>query len=526
MPDVIVIGCGGGGAVAAKELSEAGMEVLVLEAGPWYQELDTDYTRQQHDMASLVDGKLRWGPGDRTQPPWTRRRDGVWLILQIAGVGGTTQHYNGISARAFPDAFGRSGWPIKYEDLIPYYERVEAFLPVSQVSELASKDELFAKGCEALGMPRNDAKEVEAECWRPTYNAILPIADRSKGLRWPQADGCTMCGHCMIGCPNPIGAPIDRKAKRSTNVSYVPAAMATGRCTILPDSYVTKILTNDAGAANGVVWQDANGVESEATARVVVLSGGAVESPRLWLNSGLPNPHDTVGRWFSTHLQDTVTGIFDHEVNQDVGQVTMARADFPGYGTLWSQGLEPQSYAVAVGGAGRGFTNDPATGPWDSKGRVWGEQARPLQEAYSKALTVLVCVDDEEDRHNKVGLDTDFGPDANGTVPLLTYHPTAESLRRREWLAVKATELLRAAGARYVHRSDLDTFISHPMGTMRMGNDPKASVVDASCESHHVKGLFIADNSVFANGLGGPNPTLTAQALATRTADRIIERYS
>lgn len=526
MPDVIVIGCGGGGAVAAKELTEAGLEVLVLEAGPWYQDLDTDYTRQQHDMASLVDGKLRWGPGDRDLPPWTRRRDGVWLILQIAGVGGTTQHYNGIAARAFPDSLNRSGWPIKYEDLVPYYERVEAFLPVRQVLELAPKDELFANGCEALGISRDDAKEVEAECWRPCYNAILPIADLSKGLHYPEADGCTMCGHCMIGCPNPIGAPIERKAKRSANVSYVPAAIATGKCTILPDSYVTKILTDDSGAATGVVWRDGSGVEKEETSRVVVLAGGAVESPRLWLNSGLPDPHDTVGRWFSTHLQDTVTGIFDHEVNQDIGQVTMARADFPGYGSLWAQGLEPQSYAIAMGGAGRGFSQDPSTGPWDSKGRMWGEKTRPLHEAYSKALTVLVCVDDEEERSNRVGLDADFGPDANGTVPLLTYHPTDESVRRREWLAVKATELLRAAGARYVHRSDLDTFISHPMGTMRMGNDPKTSVVDDSCESHHVKGLFIADNSVFANGLGGPNPTLTCQAIATRTADRIIERYS
>ncbi|MCA1839668.1 MAG: GMC oxidoreductase [Actinomycetota bacterium] len=524
MPDVIVIGCGGGGAVVAKELAEAGAEVLVLEAGPWYKDLDAHYTRLQHDMSSLVDGAFRWGPADRTKPPWARRRDGVWLMYQIAGVGGTTQHYNAISVRAYPEAIARSGWPITYDDLVPYYEKVEAFLPVSQVSTLAEKDVLFAEGCEAVGLVRKDSYDVEAECWRPSNNAILPIADMSKGLRWPEADGCTMCGHCIIGCSNPQGAPIERKAKRSTNVSYVPVAVATGRCEIRPESYVTKILTTD-GKATGVAWRDSSAELHEASAKVVVLSAGTVESPRLWLNSDLPNSSDAVGRWFTTHLQDVVTGFFDQEVQQDVGQVTMARADFPGYGCLFTQGLEPQSYSITLNGAGRIWAGEDMAGPWDSRGRSWGEKTRPWHDAYSHALSVLVCVDDEEHPDNRVTVDKQFGPDEHGTVPLMVYHETQTSTKRREWLSVKAAEVLRAAGANHIHRTDMDTFVSHPMGTMRMGNDPTSSVVDANCESHEVKGLFIADNSVFANGLGGPNPTLTCQALATRTSDKIRSLY-
>lgn len=524
MPDVIVIGCGAGGSVAAKELAEAGKQVLVLEAGPWYQDLDRDFTRQQHDMASLIDGKFRWGPPDRSKPPWARRRDGVWLALQLAGVGGTTLHYNGISQRAYPEALSRSGWPITYDELVGYYEKVERFLPVTQVSGLAPKDAAFAEGCDLIGMKRNDGRDLDAECWQPCYNAILPIADMSRGVRWPEADGCTMCGHCIIGCSNPQGAPLERKAKRSPNVTYVPAAMATGRCEILPGSFVTKVLT-ESGRAIGVQWRDTEGGTHEAAASIIVLAGGTIETPRLWLNSGLPNSNDTVGRWFTHHLQDTVTGIFDRELNQDIGQVTMARADFPGHGCLFTQGLEPQSYVNVVGGVGRGFKEDPSSGPWDSKGRMWGPDSAELLDAYSRALTVLVCVDDEEDPNNRVSVDSEFGPDENGTVPLMVYRPTAESVRRREWLAQKATEILKAAGARYVHRADLDTFVTHPMGTMRMGTDPKASVVDDACESHEVKGIFVADNSVFANGLGGPNPTLTCQALATRTSEKILERY-
>lgn len=524
MPDAIVIGCGGGGAVVAKELAEAGANVLVLEAGPWYRDLDLDYTRQQHDMASLVDGRFRWGPADRTKPPWPRRRDGVWLVLQAAGVGGTTQHFNGIAPRAYPSAFERSGWPLAYEELISYYERCEEFLPVLQVNELAPKDAIFAEGCEGAGLARNDAREITQPCWRPAHNAILPIADMSKGVRWPEADGCTMCGHCLIGCPNPIGAPIERKAKRSANVSWVPAALATGRCEIRPESFVVKILTED-GRTTGVRWREPSGDEHEERANVVVLSAGTVESPRLWLNSGLPNPRDTVGRWFVTHLQDVVTGFFDREVRQDIGQVTMARADFPGYGCLWPQGLEPQAFAATATGVGRGLATDPSSGPWDTKGRWWGEETRKWHEQYSHALCVLVCVDDEEHRDNRIALAEDWGADEHGTVPLIVYRPTEESVARREWLAAKATEILRAAGARHVHRSDTDTLVTHPMGTMRMGADPAMSVVDAACEAHTVERLFIADNSVFRNGLGGPNPTLTCQALAVRTAGKIVERY-
>ena len=107
-PDAIVIGAGAGGPVVAKELAEGGAKVLVLEAGPWLDP-DRDFTRLEDDMGSIVDGTLRWGPRDRAAPPWTRRRAGVGLILQAAGVGGTTLHYNGISPRAYPAAVDQNG---------------------------------------------------------------------------------------------------------------------------------------------------------------------------------------------------------------------------------------------------------------------------------------------------------------------------------------------------------------------------------------------------------------------------------
>ena len=528
-PEVVVIGAGGGGPVAAAELAERGLKVLLLEAGPRLDP-DRDFTKLEDDMSSLADGVLRWGPGDRARPPWLRRRDGVGLILQSAGVGGTTLHYNGISPRAYPAAFERD-WPFPYEDLIPHYERVEDRLPVTLVRDLATKDALFAEGCEAIGLQRSETRDVTGPVWRPCHNAILPIAEMEPGSSLEDADGCTMCGHCLQGCPNPAGAPLERKAKRATNVTYVPLAEATGNCDVVPDAFATAILHEEGGGrgrrVRGVRWRDTrSGEEEEAEARVVVLAGGSIESPRLWLTSGLPNGSGTVGRYLTTHAQDLVTGFFERDVHPDVGQVTMARADFPGRGTLFSQGYGPQAFAIAVAAGGAGSWDRPHDGPWDLQGRFWGEEAARRLAEYRRTLTVLVCTDDEAAAENGVTLADDWPADEHGPVPKVAYRPTPRSGEYQDWLAAKATEILRGAGAREVHRTRVaGALLTHLMGTLRMGTDPAASVLDPGGEAHDVEGLFAADCSVFPNGLGGPNPTLTAQALATRTAEHIAARH-
>lgn len=529
MTDVVIVGAGGGGPVVAKELAERGVSVRMLEAGPWLNP-SKDFSRLEDDMNGIVDGRLRWGPADRSKPPWMRRRDGAGLILQAAGVGGTTLHYNAIAPRAYPSSFDQ--WPFPYHDLVPWYERVEEFLPVTQVAELATKDQVFADGCAAAGLPRSDQRDCTAAVWRPTHNAILPIATMKPGvpLRYPQADGCTMCGHCLQGCPHPVGAPVERKAKRATNVSYVPAAVATGNCEVVPNAFATAILFEEGAGgrarARGVRWRDtATGEVHEEDARVVVLAGGSVESPRLWLNSGLPNSSDAVGRYFTMHLQDLVTGFFDREINPDVGQVTMARADFPGYGTFWAQGYGPQAFAAAIAGIGRGFWDDPAPAPFDFRGRFYGAEAMRTIAEYSRSLTIVISTDDEAVASNRVTIDPDWPADEHGPVPLIVYHPTARSKQRQDWLAVKAAEVLRAAGAKRIHRTDPGVFITHLMSTMRIGSDPATSVFDPEGEAHEVRSLFIGDCAALPNSLGGPNPTLTAQALAARTAATIADRY-
>ncbi|MFN2640527.1 MAG: GMC family oxidoreductase N-terminal domain-containing protein [Actinomycetota bacterium] len=531
MIDILIVGAGGGGPVAAYELARAGLSVTLLEAGRW-NDPDRDYTRLEDDMGSLLDGRLRWGPGDRAKSPWTRRRDGVGLILQCAGVGGTTLHYNGISPRAYPAAFENGEWPFDYDELLPFYEQVEEFLPVALVSDLATKDAIFAEGCEGAGLKRSETKEVTEDMWRPCHNAILPIAQSmtADSLRWPEVDGCTMCGHCLQGCPNPQGAPLERKAKRATNVSYVPAAVETGRCEVMPNAFATAILQEEIGGrfrARGVRYRDTDSGEvREIEARVTVLAAGAIESPRLWLNSGLPQS-GAVGRYLTTHYQDFVTGIFPNETHPDVGQVTMARADFPGQGTIFTQGFGPQSYAAVLLAGGKGFWDEP-TGdePWDVQGKMYGAAANRLMTEYSHSLTITICTDDEADASNGVALADDWPADEHGAIPKVTYHPTTTTVERESFLARRAAEILRAAGAREVHRSNMAAaFLTHIMSTLRIGTDPSTSACDAGGEAHTVERLFVADSAALANGLGGPNPTLTVQALAARTAGEISRRY-
>jgi choline dehydrogenase-like flavoprotein len=301
---------------------------------------------------------------------------------------------------------------------------------------------------------------------------------------------------------------------------------------VIPNAFATRILFEDSPGrghrARGVRYRDTNtGDEREIEAAAVVLACGAIESPRLWLNSGLPQT-GAVGRYLTTHLQDFVTGFFDVETQPNVGQVTMARADFPGRGTVFCQGFGPQAFSAVILPGGTGWWDQPVNGaePWDVQGKMFGAQATRLLREYSRSITITICADDESVDTNTVTLADDWPADEHGSVPKISYHPTRPSRERQNFLAGKAAELLRAAGAHTVHRTDMRAaFLTHIMSTLRIGADVATSACDAGGEAHAVERLFVADSSALPNGLGGPNPTLTVQALAARTAGEIARRY-
>ncbi|GAA1721593.1 GMC family oxidoreductase [Fodinicola feengrottensis] len=562
MRDVIVIGAGGGGPVVAKELAAKGLDVLLLEAGPRYAHPRKEWTHYENDANNPLTGFLRFGPGDRSKPAWFRETSQNSFLWQLSGVGGTTQHYYGNYPRAYPGVFQGYGgadkaaydtehvFPFSYNEMIPYFEWVEATAPV-QTAAMGTKEEVYFRGCETLGVPVQKTKDAHGFGYRPQENAILqPGGNAGKTnktdlLVYPKATGCTFCGFCFQGCMQPVNAPRNQIAKRSTDNSYVPMALTAdvwakgGKpVTLMTDAFVNQVHyeeKNGVTTATGVTWRDnATGDLHREDAKVVVMSGGCTENPRLWLNSNLPNPNDWVGRGYTDHFFDWVVGLMDDYTGNSKGVGSSARCDFPGHGGLENVGLPPALEAFTLmlsdSGVRGGYDNGRGkTGSWDGPtGRPVGKELMEIMShGIDRLLNVLVITDDDVEAQNRV-VRSALPADANGPIAKVEFHGrqrTARTLANREFMANKAVQLLRGAGAKKVIRIDWAPLILHVQSSMRMGTSDTNSVLDANGEARFVKRLFIADNSALSNGLGGPNPTLSNQALSTRTAEKIFKTY-
>jgi choline dehydrogenase-like flavoprotein len=556
--DVIVVGAGGGGPVVAKELAARGLDVVLLEAGPEFARSEHEWSHLENEANNPSTGIFRFGPGDRAKPPWPRDLPQNSFLWQTAGVGGSTLHYFANSPRALPAVFAgfaldgglydrAHAFPFTYDELIPYYEWVEHTLPV-QTAAMGTKETVFLEAAQQLGLPVQISKDVTSASFRPQENAILQpegTAGRTnerKKLAYPKAKGCTFCGYCPQGCIEPPGSPRNLRAKRSTHTSYVPMALTANRwargkaVTLIADAFAVRVHGEQQGetvTARGVTWRNVRtGQTAMEEARVVVLAAGPLETPRLWLNSGLPNPNDQVGRGLTDHYLDYVVGRLTTYTGSSKGPTSAARLDFPGFGCLEQVGVSPGLQAQALTSSDSGiagyYDNGSTAGAHgaDAVGRLVGERLKRFLADVDKLIGVAVITDDDVLPQNRVRLSTTMSPDVHGPVARLELRGRSErTLRNRESLAGRAAALLRAAGAREVVRANFPGLLLHLHSTMRMGKDDKDSVLDADAEARWVKRLFVADNSALPNALGGPNPTLTTQALATRTAEKIFVRY-
>jgi len=559
MRDVIVVGAGGGGAVVAKELAARGLDVLLLEGGPRFANPEEDWNHFESDANNPVGGYFRFGPADRSKPAFVREFASSMLFVQLSGVGGTTNHYQGNSPRAAPGVFDDyrgphpdrydkdHRFPFGYRDLLPYYEWVERTLPV-QTAPMGRKEEIFFHGARKIGLPLERTKDITRAAFRPQQNAILQPAgtagrtDDPRLAEFPHARGCTFCGHCSQGCIEPRRAPINLKAKRATSVSYVPMGLTAdlwsrhGKpVTLQADAFVQAIETDGNGEARAVRWRvGATGEVSTEEARVIVLACGSIETPRLWLNSALPNPNGWVGRGLTDHFVDVVTGVMPFDTASSRGPGCNARIDYPGVGMLEpvgeTPGLNAGLNAFSDAGIPGLYDNGLPGGAHgaDSVGRLVGRDLKEAMANVDRLLNIDIFTDDDVEMQNGMSLSAAFPPDEHGPVPRIEIkhrQRSARTIANREFLVGEAVRLLRSLGATKVCRINKPPFVIHSHGTMRMGAREADSVLDGHAEARWVKRLFVADNSALANGLGGPNPTLTTQALATRTAERIFERY-
>ena len=411
-----------------------------------------------------------------------------------------------------------------------------------------TKEVRFLGAAEKVGLPVETSKDISGAAFRPQENAILQpegTAGRTNARRkliYPQAQGCTFCGYCIQGCFEPLRSPSNLKAKRSTQTSYVPMALTANRwarggkaVTLVADAFVVRIESERRGTdvvATGATWRSVrSGETAREDAKVVVLAAGPIESPRLWLNSGLPNPNDQVGRGLTDHYLDYVVGRLPTYTGSSKGPASAARADFPGFGSFEQAGVTPgiQAQCLTISDAGSfGFYDRVTTDPRgaDAVGRYVGLRLKRFLDHIDRLIVVGVITDDDVMPENRVTLSTSMSPDAHGAVARVALRRrSARTLKNREYLVARAVELVRAAGAREIVRLNWPPILIHIHSALRMGVAEADSVLDESAEARWVTRLFVADNSALANALGGPNPTLTMQALATRTAEQNFVRY-
>ncbi len=526
--DFVVVGAGAAGGVVARERSRAGLSVVVLEQGPFLRE--TDFKHDEVAVAQLESLTNNHREHPNTFRTSEAEQAKVKPALQYGRmVGGGSVHFTANYWRFHEIDFierSRKGpvegadladWPITYADLEPYYTRVEWEIGVSGQADANPFEPPRTRGYPVPPLPpKSIGVLMERAARKLGWHAFpAPMAILSQPYRG--RPGCIQCGFCMYyGC--------EVRAKSSTLATMIPEALATGRCEVRPSSYVRKIELDRHGRALGVKYFDADRREVFQRARAVFVCANGAETPRLLLMSksnrfpdGLANSSGVVGKHIMFNGAGIAGGAFEHEVNGYRGMVdTRVIQDFyevdPKLGIAGGGGFDFRFFFEPIGFALRGL---PADGP------TWGpEYKRLLRDSFTRTLYAFGHTTQLPVASNSISLDPTV-TDAWGLPAIrMTFkeHPNDERLMA--WFRDRSMDLLEAAGAarRWPFPLERHFPVVHLLGTCRMGNDRRTSVVDRWNRTHDVPNLFIVDGSSFVTS-GRGQPTMTIQALAFRAAE-------
>lgn len=546
--DVIVVGAGLGGGISAGVLAEAGWRVLLLERG---RNLSFDQIPPDH----LRNHRLSLYGDNTTLDPSAERR----VFIDLAGrehlvrphesgfnhnaftTGGGTRIWGMQAWRFHPDDFrmaARYGiplgssladWPIRYEELAPYYERAEQEIGVAgdhTRDTHAPRDRPFplppvppsptgewlARGAQALG-------------WK-TFTPPLAV----NTLPYQSRGACVQCGQCIgFACPT--------DAKNGSHNTLLPRALASGRCTLVTEAQVARVTTDADGRVDGVEYYSRPSSSSEisnspkvekhlARSRVVIVASGAIETARLLLLSaspkhadGLGNHSGHLGRHAQGHYYPIAYGLLPRGVeNPNLGPgVNLATTQFnhgnPG----------------VIGGAM--LANDFVKLPiifWRSSLPPdvprWGlANKRAMRELYLRGIDLRGPVQEIPSPESRVTLDPAVRDRLGLPVARLSGATHPETVRTADFIRARAEEWLRASGAERVWSWPTPRKFSagqHQAGTCRMSDDPRDGVTDRFGRVHGHPNLFVCDGSLHVTN-GGFNPALTIMALAFRAAEQI-----
>ena len=528
--DFVVVGSGAAGGVLAKELSTAGFDVVVLEQGPWQQpdQFTHDELAKERQLATM---------NRAFEPVQTFRRSAAEParvnaargMLYRRAVGGSSVHFAANYWRFRPIDFreqskwgsisgtGFADWPITYEELEPYYTKVDWEIGVSGAP--GPFDPPRSRPYPLPPMPNKSSGALLERAARALglHAQVAPMAILSEPRDGRSA--CMACGHCSYyGC--------EFGAKSSSLVTVIPKAVATGRCEIRTESTAFRVETDAKGRATGVAYYDRAGAERRQRARAVLLAANGAETARLLLMStspafphGLANSSGAVGRYIMFNGAAYTTGRFEHPLNEYKGAITSRVVhDFydadPKRGFYGGGGIDarlnwgPIAFAIDM------LPPDLPT---------WGAEYRDaLREYYTHSVRFMSHLTSLPVATNTVTIDPAH-PDRFGRPGLcLTYQDHPDDMKTKAWFRDRTHEMMEAAGATRVWDQPVLPIDSgvHLLGTARMGNDPRDSVVDRYHRAHDVPNLFICDGSSFVTS-GRGQPTMTIQALAFRAADHI-----
>jgi gluconate 2-dehydrogenase alpha chain len=548
--DVVLVGVGAMGSVVAPILARAGLRVVGLEAGPW---------RTKHDFLPDELGSAYYCRGEmgakflNETPRWRRNageptREATFSLGRMMnGVGGSVIHWGGALRRCHPhhfkylshvrESFGEKAlpeghtlvdWCVTYDDLEPYYTKVEYLIGVA-----SNDDNPFVPRREPYPLPPLRPFRTSEIFSRATREMGLhpyptPVAVNSEPYNgYPATTYCAWSG----------GFGPFNDERWHPGLTSVPEALATGNFELRTHCRVVSILTGRGGRASGVEYVDAGGERRVQEARAVILCGYTFENVRLMLFSGdarhqngLGNDRDQVGRHFMTKMWADVYGYFPDVVfNKHTGPAAQmwslddfVAADFDsashGFVGGATPNIENQQLPIQISREGL---------PPDVPG--WGKGYKDHLREWQHICAVRLQPESLSYTSDFLDLDPRYRDRSGLGLPLVRITCDLRENERRlaEWMEAKGEEILHHMGATKTWRGPRFRGVcsSHDLGGCRMGEDPASSVVDPDLRVHDTPGLYVFSGAVFPT-CPGVNPTLTMWALCYRAAERLVKRLS